>query len=355
MATTETKGSEGKTASGLVVVICGVSGSGKSTIAADLAKALNGAEFADADSFHSKENKEKMASGTPLTDEDRQPWLEALQAWAASQRKKQQTAVLACSALKRKYRSIIRGGEQPRPDVAFVLLSGSKELIASRMAERKHEFMSSKLLDVSWLRCARRAHDRFFIPVSQSQFQTLELPDAKEGVLIVSIEPSPAEIVANIAKLLQEQGLQPKASAGGAPSLRDRFVGSLLGGVIGDALGAAFEGYPWQMILQAKPDLTVYSAGASACFSRGVQLLASLWRAAPHMGIRELGPRKGMFTDDSNSTLALLDSLVEHKHLHPVRVARNYGCFWRSDPQRGYPDSAQEVMRQVGTGIVLVS
>lgn len=111
-------------------------------------------------------------------------------------------------------------------------------------------------------------------------------------------------------------------------STEDRFVGSLLCGLIGDALGAAVEGYGWQEIAKTHKEVTDYIE-------------------ATHMGVRHLGKRIGMFTDDGNATLALLTSLVEEKSLHPVKCARKYAEFWRTTPERGCPQSAQAVMTAV--------
>ncbi|MEV1011015.1 gluconokinase [Streptomyces sp. NPDC049881] len=120
----------------------GVSGSGKSTVGELLADRL-GVPYADADDFHSPANIAKMSAGTPLTDEDRWPWLDAIGAWAAG-RAADGGAVVTCSALKRAYRDRLRAAA---PGLFFVHLDGSRELIAGRMAAREGHFMPGALLD----------------------------------------------------------------------------------------------------------------------------------------------------------------------------------------------------------------
>ncbi len=128
----------------MIVVLMGVTGSGKSTIGTLLAERA-GTVFADADDYHPLANKEKMAAGHPLNDDDRQPWLEELnrllRGWFASG----EGGVLACSALKQRYRDTLEAG-MPAGTVHFVLLDGSPELIAERLAARVHEYMNPNLL-----------------------------------------------------------------------------------------------------------------------------------------------------------------------------------------------------------------
>ena len=156
----------------------GVSGSGKTTLGTLLAQ-RTGAAFADADDFHSPANKAKMAAGIPLTDEDRQPWLETLngllRGWLAAG----QSGVLACSALKAKYRDALAAG-MPEHAVKFVFLDGTKEMIAERLASRHHEYMTGKLLD--------------------SQFDTLERP---KGAICVVNDRAPEVVVDEILEKLQ--------------------------------------------------------------------------------------------------------------------------------------------------------
>ena len=157
----------------MIVVLMGVSGSGKTTIGTLLAERL-GTVFADADDYHPAANKAKMAAGHPLNDDDRQPWLEALNDVLRYWYESGKGGVLACSALKAKYRETLVGG-MPDGAVQFVLLDGSKELIAERLAQRSHEFMNPKLLD--------------------TQFATLEKP--KDALRVVN-DKAPEEIVSEI-------------------------------------------------------------------------------------------------------------------------------------------------------------
>ena len=149
----------------------GVAGSGKSTIAAMLAERL-GWTLVDGDWLHPASNVEKMRGGTPLTDEDRWPWLSAIAARIDELAAEGRGAVVACSALKRAYRGVLLGG---RPGARLVYLKGDRETVASRLGERDGHFMPASLLE--------------------SQFATLEAPQADEGPMVVSIERAPAEIV----------------------------------------------------------------------------------------------------------------------------------------------------------------
>src|SRR5579863_4281000 len=161
-----------------VVVVMGVSGSGKSTIAAMLAHRL-GWIYEDADWLHPKSNIEKMHHGEPLNDADRWPWLHAIADWIDATRASGGHGVVACSALKRAYRDILVG---TRTDVRLVFLQGDHDLIAQRIAARADHFMPPDLLD--------------------SQFRALEPPQADERPIVVSVAPHPREIVETIVEKL---------------------------------------------------------------------------------------------------------------------------------------------------------
>jgi gluconokinase len=124
------------------IVVMGISGSGKTTIATRLAEQLGWA-FAEADEFHPAANIAKMTAGTPLTDEDRWPWLEAMRDWMTGQAGAGRSTVVTCSALKRSYRDLLRGADG---DVSFVHLSGDPDLILERMKTRSGHFMPASLL-----------------------------------------------------------------------------------------------------------------------------------------------------------------------------------------------------------------
>jgi gluconokinase len=161
------------------LVVMGVSGSGKSTIADALAKRLNW-RFEDGDRFHPASNVAKMSAGQPLTDDDRWPWLQAIADEIDRVCGKGDRAVVACSALKRTYRNILVHG---RDDVRIVFLDGTEALIASRLAARRGHFMPPGLL--------------------VSQFKTLEQPTADERPVAVSIDATVEAIVDDIIGQLE--------------------------------------------------------------------------------------------------------------------------------------------------------
>jgi gluconokinase len=152
----------------MIVVVMGVSGSGKTTIGKLLAERL-GCEFLDGDDFHPPQNVAKMAAGTPLTDADRWPWLEGLNA----KLKERESAVLACSALKQSYRDVLARNLR---HCRFVHLRGGIELIRARLKERHHRYMPASLLE--------------------SQFATLESP---ADALTVDIALPPERCAERIA------------------------------------------------------------------------------------------------------------------------------------------------------------
>lgn len=124
------------------IVVMGVSGSGKTTVAKGIAEAM-GWEFAEGDDFHPKANVDKMASGHPLTDEDRWPWLEAIGAWIERRAEAGSSAVITCSALRRVYRDLLSKG---RPGVRFCHIEADSSLIADRLEHREGHYMPPSLL-----------------------------------------------------------------------------------------------------------------------------------------------------------------------------------------------------------------
>lgn len=164
----------------MILIVMGVSGCGKTTMGEMLAARLN-CDFADADSFHSQANKDKMHKGIPLTDEDRWPWLNAIRASVEQKQAVGGSHVYACSALKQVYRDILRKGDK---DVTFVYLKGSVELLQERIKTRKGHFFDPALL--------------------QSQLDTLEPPGPDEAIE-VDIALTPEQIVDTVMKEMAER------------------------------------------------------------------------------------------------------------------------------------------------------
>ncbi len=170
-----------------VIVLMGVSGTGKSTIGGLLAGAL-GWDLAEGDDMHPAKNVEKMHSGQPLTDEDRWPWLDSIAEWTGEHIAAGTHGIVTCSALRRVYRDRIGG-----PGVCFVHLDGSPELISDRLSRRLDHFMPASLLG--------------------SQFQTLEPLEADEQGIVVAVDRSPRELAREIIRRL---GLSRLPDATGA-------------------------------------------------------------------------------------------------------------------------------------------
>ena len=172
----------------MIVIVAGVSGSGKSTVGALLAGRL-GWRFADADEFHPAANVEKMRAGVPLTDEDRRPWLRAIAAWLDERIAAGEQAVITCSALKRSYRDLLLAG---RPQARMVFLAPDREMLARRLAVRHGHFFPEELLG--------------------SQFTDLEPPQPDERV--VTVAPAGAQATADaIIAVLFPQGGDHEAQA----------------------------------------------------------------------------------------------------------------------------------------------
>ncbi|MBK4737738.1 gluconokinase [Noviherbaspirillum sp. DKR-6] len=156
----------------------GVSGCGKSSIGQRLAERL-GLPHIEGDAYHSSASVTKMSAGIPLTDDDRADWLLRLKSEIATRRDQGTGVVLSCSALKRRYRDVLRGGA---PDLLFFHLAGSRDLIASRMAARANHYMPPSLLD--------------------SQFRDLEALASDEAGLLLDIAEDPQHIVDHIVQAL---------------------------------------------------------------------------------------------------------------------------------------------------------
>jgi gluconokinase len=157
----------------MILILAGVAGSGKTTVGKIVAGKLNWT-FADGDDFHSEANLAKMRAGTPLTDEDRWPWLDAICAWMDARIRLGEPAVVACSALKRSYRQRLLDG---RAEVVMAFLAVSWQDDEDRVLERKGHFFAEPLL--------------------ASQFATLEVPHDEDRVLVVATDGRPADQIAD--------------------------------------------------------------------------------------------------------------------------------------------------------------
>ncbi len=160
------------------MVVMGVSGSGKSTVGALLGQRL-GVPFIDGDDLHPARNKHKMGAGIPLDDDDRRPWLQAIGRTLESYQQEEGAVIVACSALKRRYRDLLR---EHAPEVLFLHLEGSMDTLAARMAARNHEFMPATLL--------------------ASQLEALEPLESDEAHVRLDVRQSPAELAQQVVKAL---------------------------------------------------------------------------------------------------------------------------------------------------------
>lgn len=161
------------------LVVMGVSGSGKTTVAKVIAERL-GCEFGEGDDHHPEANLDKMSSGEALTDADRWPWLGILAGWTRERHEQGQSTVLTCSALRRAYRDILSAGGS---GTVFVHLTGKRDLLLERMQDREH-FMPDSLLD--------------------SQFDTLEELESDEAGLVLDVADSPEEIADHVEVYLRD-------------------------------------------------------------------------------------------------------------------------------------------------------
>lgn len=166
------------------LIVMGVSGSGKTTLAEGIADAMDWL-YAEGDDFHSQANVSKMASGVPLTDEDRWPWLRSIGTWIDEHERDRRSAVITCSALKRSYRDLLRDG---RDHVRFVYLEVPQQVLEERLARRTGHYMPPSLLP--------------------SQLETLEPLQADEDGVVVHAHQSPE---ASVTEALDLLGLTPKS------------------------------------------------------------------------------------------------------------------------------------------------
>lgn len=171
------------------LIVMGVSGSGKTTIAQALESEL-GFTYAEADEFHPQSNIDKMSQGIPLTDEDRWPWLRSIRDWMSAEAAAGRSTVVTCSALKRTYRDLLREADGT---VFFIHLDGSEDLLRERMQHRSGHFMPASLLP--------------------SQLATLEPLESDEPGLKISIEKTPEEIVSEVLHLVKTHQLSAQGAA----------------------------------------------------------------------------------------------------------------------------------------------
>lgn len=168
-----------------VLVVMGVSGSGKSTVARLLADALDW-DLLEGDDLHPASNVAKMAAGQPLTDADRSPWLAAIAEWITEHTTSARPGIVTCSALTRRYRDVLRGGARGGAEVIFVHLTGTEEQIGTRLGRRTGHFMPSALLG--------------------TQLAALEPLGQDENAIVVDIAPAAADIAGRILAELGRRG-----------------------------------------------------------------------------------------------------------------------------------------------------
>lgn len=166
-------------------IVMGPSGVGKTTTAKGVADRL-GWQFAEGDEFHPKANIDKMSAGIPLDDEDREPWLRSIRDWISDKSDAGLNCVLTCSALKKRYRDILR---EARAEVLFIELDAPIDLVGERMAHRKGHYMPTSLL--------------------KSQFDTLEPLEAEEVGIVVSVQDTPENVIEDAVEALQKAGAKP--------------------------------------------------------------------------------------------------------------------------------------------------
>ncbi|MFE1546292.1 gluconokinase, GntK/IdnK-type [Streptomyces sp. NPDC058718] len=216
-----------------LVLVVGVSGSGKSTVGRLLAERLGWA-YGDADEFHSEVHRAKMAAGHPLTDSDREPWLDAVKGWMDQVTAAGERAVVACSALKRAYRDRLLAG---RPDAVLVYLHGSRELLESRLASRHGHFFPAALLD--------------------SQLAVFQEPEPDEHPVVVEIDQPPEAVVtAVLSRMRREPDVGAPADGPGS----ERAVHSVVRQ--GSSASPSPTGASWRLV-QGEQSVEVVGLGAA--------------------------------------------------------------------------------------------